>query len=561
MADEAGATVVPVTPNLPGPSAEEGISKPSNKVATFEPSEKESKEQEPTEKAFATPVDSKADLSDVSDESPKEDHSSEAAAETPTVTPDPVTPEASRLVDEKDTQQAAQTALETAETTSPLSVSPSNLNNKLHRLVALDRPVEVSSDLEEHSPPSDNRRDEHDEDEGQDVDSSDDESSYFAKNLPDPKSSKRYSFSSNASNASAPARTELHQSDSNRETDASLSFSDESDTEDAHHHSDSGVFQAQTRGAVADLHTYPHHITRMHSVSSLVSTSSQNSSASEKSAGDELRVAAKNPQSGGTRTKNGLPSGRRSPILGEHPPSEPQMLYSNQSSMNLEPSPPPIQPGYPYAAGLPHPQAQFMPHDQWAAWAASGGAAAMQQPMQQPIHPYAGYGRPDLVTRTSARSSGSAWSGDTLAYSEDGEAIQQAGNPHAQQLGPRYPPIAGGQQQQPKKYIREEESLGTDGSAMEEEARSDAQTSKERELGLANSGGGDPGPDSDENKFKVYWQRWIMLMYMSMLNLLVSFVCAYFVSCKMRLCIFSHALLFKSHFSRTGHATLWHPLH
>jgi hypothetical protein len=213
MSDEASATVLPVTPNLPGPSAEEGNNIPSNKAATFEPSEKESKEQEPTENSYATPVDSKAE-DHVSDENPKEKgapvdgaalgvqlgdkekegHSPEAAAETPT--PDPVTPAASRLVDPKDTQQAtatpeaAQTTVETAATTSPLSVSASNLNNKVDRVVSLDREIEVSSDLEEYypndSPPSDNRRDEDDEDEGQEVDSSDDESSYFAKNLPDP---------------------------------------------------------------------------------------------------------------------------------------------------------------------------------------------------------------------------------------------------------------------------------------------------------------------------------------------------------------------------------------
>jgi hypothetical protein len=529
MSNEANATIVPVTPNLPGSSAEESKIKLSTEAAIFEPSEKESKEQEPVEKSFATPTDSKAEKGASVDDAAL---GVEPTVVTPTVTQDPVTPEAA--------------------------------NNNVDRVLALDRPVEVSSDLDDYSPPSDNRRDEHDEDEGQDVDSSDDESSYFAKNLPDPKSSKRYSVSSNASNASAPARTELHQNDSNRETDASLSFSDESDAEDAHHHSDSGVFHNQTRGAVADLHTYPDRITRMHSVSSLVSTSSQNSSASETSAGDELRDAAKNPQSGGGRTKNGLPSGRRSPILGEHPPSQPQILYSNQSSMNLEPSPPPIQPGYPYEAGLQHPQAHFMQQDQWAAWAASGGATAMQQQMQQPpMYPYAGYGRPALDTRApSARSTSSAWSNDTLAYSEDGDVIHQAGNPHAPQpKGPRYLPTAAGQQQQPKRYVREEESLGTDGSALEEEAQSNALTNKERELGLASSGGGGvPGPDSDDKEFKVYWQRWIMLMYMSMLNLLVSFVCVYLVPCKMCPCLFSHSLLFV-HLSRTGHATLWHPLH
>ena len=33
---------------------------------------------------------------------------------------------------------------------------------------------------------------------------------------------------------------------------------------------------------------------------------------------------------------------------------------------------------------------------------------------------------------------------------------------------------------------------------------------------------GDGDSDEDERGFKVYWQRWIMLMYMALLNLLVS---------------------------------------
>jgi hypothetical protein len=63
MSIEANATIVPVpvTPNLSGSSAEEGKLKLSTEVAIFEPSEKESKEQEPTEKSFATPTDSKAE--------------------------------------------------------------------------------------------------------------------------------------------------------------------------------------------------------------------------------------------------------------------------------------------------------------------------------------------------------------------------------------------------------------------------------------------------------------------------------------------------------------------
>jgi MFS family permease len=519
MSDEQ-ASATALAPDLSGPSAAEGTVKvnPFLKAAACEPEEKESKEQEPIEKTYAIPVDPKAE-DHVNDENQKElvkvqpadqheeDHSPEASA----VTPEPAKP--------------------------------------------VPNTVEVS-DLEEHhpneSPPSDyrsrsNSRDEYDEaeDEGhQDVDSSDDESSYFAKNLPSPKSSKRYSFSSNAS---APARTEHHPND-NRETDASLSFSDESD-EDAHPHSDSGTFPTPTRGAVADLHTHSHRITRMHSVSSLVSTSSQNSSASEGNVGDELRIAATNPQSGGKRsnTSSALPSGRRSPIMGEHPPSRPQMMYSTHSSMNPDPSPPTILPGYPnpYQAGLPHPEPHLMAQDPWAAWAAAGGAMAMHQQIQQPMYPY-GYPAAEHDHRMSVQSSGSAWSSDTLAYSEDGEA-HQAADPYPQSPGNRYPPSTAGRAHAPpaathqtRNVVKEEEPSGTDGSAsaMFDEARS--------ESGLI--GRGDHPPAYEEKTFEVYWQRWIMLMYMSFLNLLVSLVCAHFGVLVYCFITSYRSIVFKLHF-------------
>lgn len=499
---------------------------------------KESKEDDPTETMMMTPEVSVAreaanaampqeerpngrePLDDDDDAQPESQEKGDSTQEGP----------ASASVAVLDQGTAAPAKLATVGKSAPaITTSPSSPRSKVQQVVSLDRAAVDMSDLDEpnESPPLDGRNDQANG--GQDADSSDDESSYFAKHLPSPKSSRRYSFSSNASNASAPARTKHH--DANRETDASLSFSDESD--DAHH-SDSGLFPtaaAVRSPVIAHFQPYPHQITRMRSVSSLVSTSSHNSSGTDRSVGDELHNAA-NEQYPGRRS--GVPSGRQSPILGEHPPSRPRMFFSSPSSNLGDPSPPTILPGYSHQAGLPHPQPHLVAQEQWAAWAAGNAAVAQQQQRQQQMHPYGAYGAVDPGIRASLQSSSSAWSNDTLAYSEDGGEISR--NPFIGQASnqPRIPQaMAHGR----RTLARVEEPLDGDGNAPDDGRSLVQDASKERsaqDVAVANPG------VYKEKTFEVYWQRWIMLMYMSVLNLLVSRRCLDLVGTRRRLFFLSN---------------------
>ena len=112
-----------------------------------------------------------------------------------------------------------------------------------------------------------------------DEDSSNDDSSYFAdpNNLPSPgEAGRKYSYGSNVSSNKAPT---------GRESDASLSLSDDSD--DNHHGGSKGAF-AQSAPEV-----FPHQrITRMHSVGSLVSASSQNSDDAARDFGKKRRTVS-----------------------------------------------------------------------------------------------------------------------------------------------------------------------------------------------------------------------------------------------------------------------------
>jgi len=151
-----------------------------------------------------------------------------------------------------------------------------------------------------------------------DEDSSNDDSSYFNDpiHLPEPGSGRRFSVSSNASAGNNSATRQYPTHAKGRESDASLSLSEDSD--DDHHHKQHPMYsvyqqpfpqqpmmfnpqqpqpqfimpqqQQQQPGGVPEL--YPKQLTRMHSYNSLVS-SSQNSddeeSPSDTSVRDELR--------------------------------------------------------------------------------------------------------------------------------------------------------------------------------------------------------------------------------------------------------------------------------
>lgn len=212
--------------------------------------------------------------------------------------------------------------------------------------------------------------------------SSDDDSSYFATHLPSPKSGRSFSLSSTAS---APARTEMFPL-TKQESDASLSFSDESDEEEHHHHSQQQQQQHRSHGnlphpdsrpinlqearqlhgrqqledqqhqqnasnssstpltdrvhlapvvhpnrPVADMHLYPQRITRMHSVSSLVSSTSDDSREDDDFTDDETNVGG--DATSGDATTRDATSGSGSGTG----PSRPRASTSGSSSMSSDP--------------------------------------------------------------------------------------------------------------------------------------------------------------------------------------------------------------------------------
>ena len=544
MSQNASPAFLPDDPHAatsPGDCSAKDKDNQLSMVGEVEAMEKESKEEDPARKSFPAAAVSKPRdaLNSNSNRNAKGQESHVKQVESPESagytldSPIETSSDAMKLPDEdRNVHQDVPETLETvdrAATTSPLSSSPPR---KLDRITLERNQTEVSALEEDHnpndSPPSDTGDRKNDE-QARDADSSDDESSYFAQHLPSPKSSRRYSFSSNAS---APGRSEHN--DANRQTDASLSFSDESEDHGRVHHSDSGPFPpGAVKSPSTDFQAYPHQITRMHSVSSLVSTSSHNSSGTEQSVGDgdEMRVAATDPHGTAYNSKNnGVPSGRHSPIMGEHPPSRPQTFFSSSPSSNPDPSPPTIMPGYPNPAGLPHPQPHLMAHEQWAAWAAASNAAAMHQQMYS--YGYGATDGDDPPRSSSLQSSSTALSGATLAYSEDGGAIRaSSGQPRA---GTR-------------SLSREEAPVGKDGTASDSRDKKRGSVDEPVEQ-----------PDNGEDKaFEVYWRRWLMLFYMSLLNLLVRDDALAPRCSQTSQWRFSHCCSFQFSYSRIGHATRW----
>lgn len=229
---------------------------------------------------------------------------------------------------------------------------------------------------------------------------SNDDSSYFAdpNNLPSPKSGgRKYSFSGPLPRPSS------------RQSDASLSFSEDSDEP-------------------PDMQAYPS-VARMHSASSL------NSSGSE-DIPDEQRG----------HTPLYVPSGRLSPTLGHH-----------TNSFRTDRSPPTI--------------------------------------LQQ-LGTYDGIPAPD------ARTGMMTFSGDSQS------------------------PAMGG----PPNFASGMASRGVDGARSGQFPKGAMQAPGVSRSAVATMGGtegGDAGEDDDEGQrnFKVYWQRWIMLLYMSILNLLSDWTC------------------------------------
>lgn len=361
-------------------------------------------------------------------------------------------------------------------------------------------------------------------DNSQNSDSSDDESSYFRdpRNLPRPKSDGRYSFSSSNSMSELIPPPDLANLD-HRGSDLRLSFSEDSD-EVQHHHSHhrhpktSGTHTDQNSG-VPEPFSQPG-ITKIRSYDSLLSGAGTDEDlSSNPSVRDELKNAVDPVR----QLPTSVPSGRKSPVLGVHPPSRGSVVFSSPSSFGLDPSPPTISSAYQQNRGYIHPQAQNMSPEQLADWIAAADAAYQQQLMV--VDPY--FVIEDL-RRDGSLPNGSFHSNNsTFEYSEDSQGgnlsepyVQKYGRSSIHAMG-KLPVSNGKEQSFGSNGVRnagsrpsESPGEGTFTSTVADIADHDGY--KQMLSDHRVEGRGD---------FKVYWKRWLMLMYMSVLNLLVRTYC------------------------------------
>ena len=357
---------------------------------------------------------------------------------------------------------------------------------------------------------------------GGDDDSSNDDSSYFAdpSNLPSPKSGgRRYSYSSHHS-ASQQQQQQHHPpalfsssraEGAARESDASLSLSDSDDDFDTddnnnnhnngrQHHprqhlhisSDAGMYPA-SRGT-PDV--YPARIMRVHSVGSLMSTSSQNSSEDPMIHEELNQVAIPHLHS---FVPGEIASGRLSPLqaMNHH--------FGTPSPQQLAQASPPTIMSYqsqqsPYANNLPffNNNNNSNNYARPTAHANTTSSEDWIAAMAQQQH----YGAGGMVVGTT-HTTGSGWSEGTLNYSDDG------GDAHAFSQNP--PKAARNQQQ----YSN---GSGKGGNSRQKSKSRAVSSSRSKDRG---TGSNDDDSDDEDETYRVYWQRWIMLLYMSVLNLLV----------------------------------------
>ncbi|KAL3944877.1 MAG: hypothetical protein SGBAC_001020 [Bacillariaceae sp.] len=315
-----------------------------------------------------------------------------------------------------------------------------------------------------------------------DLSSSDDDSSYFATNLPAP-GSRRGSYMSNASNSNSNNNNNnnnyMAANGDNDESNASLSFSDDGseDLMNVRH-----LVPQNTDHDDEDDHDP---ITKMHSLSSLVSSASTRSSDN-----NVLRAENISPLS------RLLDSGRpQAPIMGQY------SYHPSLSTASTTP-PPMILQGY-----LP------------------SGELTIHQPQPQLAQP--GYGSSLLASQYAYAAATT-----TAAAAGNGQE-QQAYTTTATTYGSNQPTNTPN-----NSNFSAGSSLGG-GSGGPGSLQSSAGPTGEDTFGAmrgpkvaSNGGGGNGGgggpltaTNDDDQGFKVYWQRWIMLMYMSLLNLLSDWTC------------------------------------
>ncbi|GKY95428.1 hypothetical protein MPSEU_000504300 [Mayamaea pseudoterrestris] len=350
----------------------------------------------------------------------------------------------------------------------------------------------------------------------QDDDDSSNDGSYFADPmiLPSPKSGLPFAPSTATSNnTTLRPRREL----SHRESDASLSLSDDSE-EHRHRH---GIRQHPGSDHRVDL--YPQQLTRMHSISSLVSGSSNHSSDADDLVEDEVEK----------------PSGRMSPVLGKHPPSRPgaMLMQSPASEHNTQPSPPTI-----LSSNSQQQLRNEYVHPQPHLVTASSPLVSPSWPSQPPMLPpriHFSFSSPSTSVGTpTVGSSGSR----SLVYSEDSESMPRHSFTQVTHTG-----AAGGvpgQQQQPVPAgfnqgggrqmgeQQKQQSASSNDRDSSEDANSGLLSDVDTERRVLTSASSDidvlPSETSDsrdDEPLQVYWQRWLMLLYMSLLNLLSDWTC------------------------------------
>ena len=284
---------------------------------------------------------------------------------------------------------------------------------------------------------------------------------------------------------------------------------------------------------------------RMHSVHSLASTSSQ--SGSDTSLPDELQhVVATSQQQQRLRRGNSstgsshfLPSGRRSPILGEHPPSRGGAgvllpSFGSPSSVNLQPSPPMILQSFSAAAAASstnhhrhHPNnSGTNPNDNSSSNNNNNDTTSEPRPLV--VHPQPQHSMtPEELTRFLRLGSGGGdesfpttttfplgargesdfvYSGDSDSHRHQHRTLAAAAPSQSQH---HEPPHAFGE---PNRDHPTLQRLHPD----EHHRRSWSW-----EPPLVGDGGDGMGPTAaptaagateEDRGFKVYWQRWIMLM-------------------------------------------------
>jgi len=418
-----------------------------------------------------------------------EDHSS--AAEAPA--PAPKTPEPDELVVQK---PETTVSLDKEEEVSDLEKSPPESGPETIDIANKNQILGVNDDISARAEPGED-----------DEDSSNDDSSYFNDpvHLPEPGSGRRYSFSSNASQGNNSATRQHPRTHSvGRESDASLSLSEDSDDDDNRHHTHQHMYpvyqqppfpqqpmmfnpqhqqpqfimpQLHQPGGVPEL--YPKQLTRMHSYNSLVSSSQASDneeSPSDTSVRDELQnVAIENRMVG-----DATPDGRRSPVPMRGSSNNP--FFASPSTVN--PSPPTIHQSYP-VGHIPHPQPHSMTPEELAAWTAMQPAARYAYEPQRGIINSLGSGR-------------SHSQGSDLAYSvDDSDSQVQHGE-----------------------FTKQRRSKHSRSSGRDNGGR--GLRSTDRSVSFSHL---EQPPTSGRGAFKVYWQRWVMLAYMSILNLLSDWTC------------------------------------